>query len=193
MLGVNLAKHDVRFVEDDWQSPSLGASGLGWEVWIDGMEITQFTYFQQVGGIDLRPITVEITYGLERISMYLQKVSSVFDMSWVGNITYGDVHRIGEREWSQFNFEKADVEVLKKMFEMCEGECERMISFMLVLPAYDQVLKCSHIFNLLEARRAFSVTERTFYINRVRSLSKKVASMYIKQREELGFPLCQKT
>ena len=193
MLGVNLAEHDVRFVEDDWQSPSLGASGLGWEVWIDGMEITQFTYFQQVGGIDLKPITVEITYGLERISMYLQKVSNVFDMSWVGNITYGDVHRIGEREWSQFNFEKADVEVLKKMFEMCEGECERMISFMLVLPAYDQVLKCSHIFNLLEARRAFSVTERTFYINRVRSLSKKVASMYIKQREELGFPLCQKT
>ena len=193
MLGVNLAEHDVRFVEDDWQSPSLGASGLGWEVWIDGMEITQFTYFQQVGGIDLKPITVEITYGLERISMYLQKVSNVFDMSWVGNITYGDVHRIGECEWSQFNFEKADVEVLKKMFEMCEGECERMISFMLVLPAYDQVLKCSHIFNLLEARRAFSVTERTFYINRVRSLSKKVASMYIKQREELGFPLCQKT
>lgn len=193
MLGINLAEHDVRFVEDDWQSPSLGASGLGWEVWIDGMEITQFTYFQQVGGIDLKPITVEITYGLERISMYLQKVSNVFDMSWVGNITYGDVHRIGEREWSQFNFEKADVEVLKKMFEMREGECERMISFMLVLPAYDQVLKCSHIFNLLEARRAFSVTERTFYINRVRSLSKKVASMYIKQREELGFPLCQKT
>ncbi len=125
--------------------------------------------------------------------MYLQGVNNVFDLSWVDGITYGDVHKIGEREWSQFNFEKADVEVLKKTFEMYEGECKRMISFTLVLPAYDQVLKCSHIFNLLEARRAFSVTERTFYINRVRNLAKKVASIYIKQREELGFPLCQKT
>jgi len=192
ILGINLSRHDVRFVEDDWQSPSLGASGLGWEVWIDGMEITQFTYFQQIGGIDLKPITVEITYGLERISMYLQKVDNVFDVRWNDNISYGDIHRTGEREWSYYNFEKADIDVLKKMFEMCECECKRMISFDLVMPANDHMLRCSHIFNLLEARRAFSVTERTFYINRVRSLSKKVALIYMKQREEMGYPLCQK-
>jgi len=191
-LGIKPLEHDIRFVEDDWESPTLGAWGLGWEVWLDGMEITQFTYFQQAGGIDLKPVSGEITYGIERIAMYLQKVDSVFDLAWNENITYGDVYHRSEVEFSKYNFEYADTDMLFKLFQMYENECKQLIKKDLVLPAYDYCLKCSHTFNLLDARNAISVTERTGYITRVRQLAKMCAEKYVESRQELGFPLLKK-
>jgi glycyl-tRNA synthetase alpha chain len=188
-LGVDPLDHDIRFVEDDWESPTLGASGLGWEVWLDGMEITQFTYFQQAGSIRLDPISVEITYGLERIAMYLQEKENVFDLMWNDQLTYGDVHKKGEWELSVYNFETADVDMLVKMFDMHERESIRLSEKGLVLPAYDYCLKCSHTFNILDARGAISVTERTHYIDRIRNLARLAAKNYLVQREEMGYPL----
>jgi glycyl-tRNA synthetase alpha chain len=179
-IGIDPRKHDVRFVEDDWESPTLGAWGLGWEVWLDGMEITQFTYFQQVGGIDLDPISVEITYGLERLAMYSQKKNSVFDVLWTPGVTYGQVHLEDERQFSKYNFEVADVETLRRHFGDWEKEARRLVQEGLVLPAYDSVMKCSHLFNLLDARHAISVTERVGYITRVRGLARLVAEAYVK-------------
>jgi len=191
-LGIDPKKHDIRFVEDDWESPTLGAWGLGWEVWLDGMEITQFTYFQQVGGFDLNPISVELTYGLERIAMYIQEKENVFDLEWVDGVTYGNVHHQSEVEWSKYNFENADVEMLFQLFDDFEKESNEIIKRGLLLPAYDYVLKCSHVFNLLDARGAISVTERTRFIARVRSLARAVAGEYYRQREEMGFPLLKR-
>ncbi len=188
-LGLDPLDHDIRFVEDDWESPTLGASGLGWEVWLDGMEITQFTYFQQAGSIRLDPISVEITYGLERISMYLQDKENVFDLMWNDRLTYGDVHKKGEWELSVYNFETADVDMLVKMFGMQERESIKLSEEGLVLPAYDYCLKCSHTFNILDARGAISVTERTHYIDRIRNLARLAAKNYLVQREEMGYPL----
>jgi glycyl-tRNA synthetase alpha chain len=191
-LGIDPLDHDIRFVEDDWESPTLGASGLGWEVWLDGMEITQFTYFQQAGSIRLEPISVEITYGLERIAMYLQQKESVYDLRWNRTITYGDVHKKGEWELSVYSFELAEVETLLKMFELCEKESIRVSERGIVLPAYDYCLKCSHLFNILDARGAISVAERTKYIERIRNLARSVARNYLAQREEMGFPLLKR-
>ncbi len=191
-LGIDPLKHDVRFVEDDWESPTLGAWGLGWEVWLDGMEITQFTYFQQVGGIDLRPVSAEITYGLERIAMYMQQVDNVYDLEWAKGLKYGDVHHETEVEFSKYNFEEADVDMHFKLFEMFEAEARRLNKLGLVLPAYDHCLKCSHTFNMLDARGAISVTERTGYIARVRNLARMCAENYVKLREDMGFPLLKK-
>ena len=188
-LGIEPERHDIRFVEDDWESPTLGAWGLGWEVWLDGMEITQFTYFQQVGGIDLMPICAEITYGVERIAMYMQNVDNVFDLEWVDGVTYGDVFHQNEVEQSYYNFELADTESLFALFDAYEREAQRVLDAGKVLPAYDWVLKCSHTFNLLDARGAISVTERTSYIARVRHLARRTAQAYLKSREELGYPL----
>jgi len=188
-FGIDPLDHDIRFVEDDWESPTLGAWGVGWEVWLDGMEITQFTYFQQAGGVELAPISVEITYGLERISMYLQDKDSFLNLAWNDQVTYGNVHLQGEIEYSRYNFEAADVDMLFRAFDMAEAESEKMIEQGLVLPAYDYCLKCSHLFNLLEARGAISVTERTRYIARVRNLARAVSKAYVTQREELGHPL----
>ena len=188
-LGIDPSKHDIRFVEDNWESPTLGASGLGWEVWLDGMEITQFTYFQQVGGSKCKPVSVEITYGLERIAMYLQDVDSVYNIKWNEKINYGDVHHQGEFEHSKYNFEEADIDTLLQLFELYETEAKRIAKKDLVLPAYDYVLKCSHTFNMLDARGAISVTERTGYIKRVRDLARLCANAYLKQREELDYPL----
>ena len=180
-FGLDLKSHDVRFVEDDWESPTLGAWGLGWEVWLDGMEITQFTYFQQVGGIDLDPISVEITYGLERIAMYLQEVDNVYELKWNESTTYGDVHYKDEVEFSAYNFEYANIETLKDCFDKYEKEAQSLLEKGVVRPAYDQCLKCSHTFNLLEARGAISVSERTAYIARVRHLARAVAKAYVEQ------------
>ncbi|PLX87957.1 MAG: glycine--tRNA ligase subunit alpha [Desulfuromonas sp.] len=191
-FGIDPNAHDIRFVEDDWESPTLGAWGLGWEVWLDGMEITQFTYFQQCGGIDLKPISGEITYGCERIAMYLQGVDNVYDLEWVNGIKYGDVHHQTEVEFSHYNFEEADTWMLFQLFEMYEKECLRLADKDLVFPAYDFVLKGSHAFNLLDARSAISVTERASYIGRVRNMAKLCAEGYVKQREKLGFPLLKK-
>jgi glycyl-tRNA synthetase alpha chain len=188
-LGIDSLAHDIRFVEDDWESPTLGAWGLGWEVWLDGMEITQFTYFQQAGGIELKPVSGEITYGLERIAMYIQGVDSVFDLRWNESVSYGDVHHRGEVEYSGYNFNEADVEKLMTLFDMYEDESKKLIDKLLILPAYDLCLKCSHTFNMLDARGAISVAERTRYIGRVRGLARAVALGYLKVREELGFPL----
>jgi len=188
-LGIDLHVHDVRFVEDNWESPTMGAWGLGWEVWLDGMEITQFTYFQQCGGIDCLPIPVEITYGLERIATYIQEVDSAYDITWVDDITYGDIFHQNEVEFSVYNFEKANVSMLLALFDLYEREALDMIEKSLVLPAYDYVLKCSHTFNLLDARGAISVTERTGYIGKIRNLSKRCALAYVDQRKGLGFPL----
>jgi len=188
-FGIDPLDHDIRFVEDDWESPTLGAWGLGWEVWLDGMEITQFTYFQQAGGIDLSPVAVEITYGIERIAMYLQGVNSVFDLQWNDEVKYGEVHHQGEVEFSKHNFEDANVDMLLKLFSMYEEECRSLAGKGLVLPAYDYCLKCSHAFNLLDARGAISVTERTGYIGRVRNLAKICAEGYVRKREEMGYPL----
>jgi glycyl-tRNA synthetase alpha chain len=182
-LGIPPEQHDIRFVEDDWEGPTLGAWGLGWEVWMDGMEITQFTYFQQAGGIDLTPISAELTYGIERIAMYLQGVSSIFDLEWAEGVTYGEIYRENERQWSRYNFEVADTDALFGRFAEHERECERCLEAGLVLPAYDQVLKCSHTFNLLDARGVISVTERGAYIWRVRALAAKVAEAYLAMRE----------
>ncbi|MEK7314476.1 MAG: glycine--tRNA ligase subunit alpha [Deltaproteobacteria bacterium] len=192
-LGINQKEHDIRFVEDDWESPTLGASGLGWEVWLNGMEITQFTYFQQAGGIDLRPISGEITYGIERIAMYLQGVRSVFDLKWTEGVTYGDVHKRGEVEFSTYNFEEADTVMLFGLFDTYEKEASRLLDKSLVLPAYDYTLKCSHTFNLLDARGAISVAERTRFIGRVRQLARRSAEGYLKSREEQGFPMLKKS
>ena len=192
-LGIDLLVHDVRFVEDNWESPTLGAWGLGWEVWLNGMEITQFTYFQQVGGLDCRPVSGEITYGLERIAMYLQGVDSVYDLLWsesdAGRVTYGDVYLQNEVEMSAYNFEHADTAALFDWFDRCEAEAKRMTERKLSLPAYEQMVKASHTFNLLDARRALSVTERQRYILRVRGLARTVAEIYFAARETLGFPL----
>ncbi len=192
-FGIDPLEHDIRFVEDDWESPTLGAWGLGWEVWLDGMEITQFTYFQQAGGIDLKPVSVEITYGIERIAMYLQGIDNVYDLLWTGNITYGDVHHRAEVEFSTYNFEESDPEMLFKLFDLYEREANRVIAKGLILPAYDYCLKCSHTFNLLQARGAISITERTGYIARVRNLARAIAEAYMKQREALGFPLLKRS
>jgi len=195
-LGIDTLIHDVRFVEDNWESPTLGAWGLGWEVWLNGMEVTQFTYFQQVGGLECRPVTGEITYGLERIAMYLQNVESVFDLVWTqgpdGPVTYRDVYHQNEVEMSAYNFEHADVESLLQWFDVCERESTRLIGIGLPLPAYEMALKASHTFNLLDARSAISVTERQRYILRVRTLSRQVAEAYYARREALGFPMLGK-
>ena len=192
-LGFDLKKNDVRFVEDDWENPTLGAWGLGWEVWLNGMEISQFTYFQQVGGLDCRPVSGEITYGLERLAMYLQDVESLFDIVWTespyGRVTYRDVFHQNEAEQSAYNFEHADTAVLLRHFDDHERACNALLEARLALPAYEQVLKASHVFNLLDARRAISVTERQRYILRVRTLSRGVAQAYLASREALGFPL----
>ncbi len=193
MLGIDPLVHDVRFVEDNWESPTLGAWGLGWEVWLNGMEITQFTYFQQVGGLDCRPISGEITYGLERIAMYLQGVNSVYDLSWAhtgtGSVTYGDVFHQNEVEQSAYNFDHADTGELFTWFDTCETQSQKLIEHGLPLPAYEQVLKTSHTFNILDARKAISVTERQRYILRVRSLARAVAQAYYESRKVLGFPM----
>ncbi len=191
-LGINPLEHDIRFVEDDWESPTLGAWGLGWEVWLDGMEITQFTYFQQAGGLDLSPVSGEITYGIERIAMYLQDVDSVFALKWNKDIDYGDIHLTGEIEFSRYNFDAADKDMLFHLFDMYEKESQRLLEDELVLPAYDLCLKCSHTFNLLDARGAISVAERTAFIGRIRNLARGCAAGYLKIREELGFPLIEK-
>jgi len=188
-LGVNPAEHDIRFVEDDWESPTLGAWGLGWEVWLNGMEVTQFTYFQQVGGIDLAPISVELTYGLERIAMYLQEKESVYDLQWTDTVTYRQVHHRGEFENSTYNFEQSDAAMLLHNFNAFEAEAKRLCAAGLPWPAYDYCMKCSHAFNLLQARGAISITERTGYIARVRNLASAVAGLYAAQREEMGYPL----
>ncbi len=188
-FGIEPSRHDIRFVEDDWESPTLGAWGLGWEVWLDGMEITQFTYFQQAGGLDLKPVAGEITYGCERIAMYLQGVDNVYDLEWTNGIKYGDVHHQTEVEFSKYNFELADTDMLFKLFDMYESECKRLAEAELIFPAYDFVLKSSHAFNLLDARGAISVTERAHYIGRVRNLSRLCAEGYLAQREKMGFPL----
>jgi glycyl-tRNA synthetase alpha chain len=188
-IGIAKNEHDIRFLEDDWEAPTLGASGVGWEVWCDGLEITQFTYFQQAGGYELKPISVELTYGLERIAMYLQGVDSLFDVTWVEGFNYGDIFHRNECEFCYYNFEEADVNMLFKLFEMYEDECTRLIERKLVLPAYEYCLKCSHTFNVLEARQAISVTQRTGYIGRVRKLARKCAGEYLQQREEMGYPL----
>ena len=191
VLGIDPMEHDIRFVEDDWESPTLGASGLGWEVWLDGMEITQFTYFQQAGSVELSPISVELTYGLERIAMYLQGVDNVYDLKWNDTVTYGDVHHQQEVEQSTYNFEIADVNMLLKLFNMYEAEAGRLIKENLVLQTYEYCLKCSHTFNLLDARGAISVTERTGYIARIRNLARACAEGYLSQREAMGYPLLQ--
>ncbi|MDY6880070.1 MAG: glycine--tRNA ligase subunit alpha [Desulfatiglans sp.] len=188
-LGMEPLDHDIRFVEDDWESPTLGASGLGWEVWLDGMEITQFTYFQQAGSIRLDPISVEITYGLERISMYLQEKESVYDLKWNNEVTYGHIHQKGEWEFSTYHFELADIQMLLKLFDMFEHEALKLSEKGLVLPAYDYCIKCSHTFNILDARGAVSVNERTQYIERIRNLARLVSKNYLIQREEMGYPL----
>lgn len=178
-LTIDSRQHDIRFIEDDWESPTLGAWGLGWEIWLDGLEITQFTYFQQIGGIDLDPISVELTYGLERIAMYIQKKDSIFDVEWSRGVTYGDIHLQDEREFSKYGFEDLDIETQFKLFTIYESECEKLIDKKLVMPAYDYVLKCSHTFNLLDACGAISVSERTGYIGRVRNLARRVAKLYL--------------
>jgi len=188
-LGIEPLDHDIRFVEDNWESPTLGAWGLGWEVWLDGMEITQFTYFQQVGGLDMKPVAVEITYGIERLASYIQEKENVYDLEWVNGLTYGDIFRNAEYEHSKYTFEVSDSTMLFNLFDTYEQEAKRVLDENLVFPAYDYVLKCSHTFNLLDARGAISVTERTGYIARVRNLARKCAEAYYEQREQLGFPL----
>jgi glycyl-tRNA synthetase alpha chain len=187
-IGIDLTKHDVRLVEDDWEGPTLGAWGLGWEVWVDGMEVTQFTYFQQLGGLDLDLIPAEITYGLERLAMFLQGKRTAFELEWAPGVTWGDVYRESERQWSTYNFEEAPVEVLMRRFAEHEEECRRLVERRLPLPAYDHVLKCSHAFNLLDARGAISVTERAAYIARVRSLARRVAELYVEMETDGNAP-----
>jgi len=188
-LGIDPKVNDIRFVEDDWESPTLGAWGLGWEVWLNGMEVTQFTYFQQVGGLDCKPVLGELTYGLERLAMYLQGKENVFDLVWVDGVTYRDVYHQNEVEQSRYNFELANVEMLLQHFAQYEAEAKRLVQAELVLPAYEMVLNCSHVFNLLDARGAISVTERAAYIGRVRALARLIAQAYYQSREKLGFPM----
>jgi len=190
-LGIDLSDHDIRFVEDDWEAPTLGAAGVGWEVWLDGMEITQFTYFQQVGGIPCKPVSVELTYGPERLAMYLQGVDDYRQLQWSQEISYGELRYQEEEQFSQYNFDTADVDMLRRLFEMYEQEALATIQADLPLPAYDYVLKCSHTFNLLDSRGAVSVTERHGTILRIRNLARQVAELYLAQREALGFPLLQ--
>jgi len=196
-IGIDPGVHDIRFVEDNWESPTLGAWGLGWEVWLNGMEVTQFTYFQQVGGLECRPVTGEITYGLERLAMYLQSVESIFDLVWtdgpLGRITYGDVYHQNEVEQSKYNFETADVDSLFNSFDHAEHECVRLIDAALVLPAYERMLEASHFFNLLDARKAISVSERQRFILRVRTMARAIAEAYYASRETLGFPMLEST
>ncbi|MDR2851062.1 MAG: glycine--tRNA ligase subunit alpha [Desulfovibrio sp.] len=192
-LGINAARHDIRFVEDDWESPTLGAWGLGWEVWLNGMEISQFTYFQQVGGLDLSPVSVELTYGLERLAMYLQVVESVYDLRWNTRVTYGHIYHQNEVEQSQHNFEASDSAMLFRHFGDFEAQCKALLARNLPWPAYDYCLKCSHSFNLLDARGAISITERAALIGRVRALAAGVAGLYATQRENLGYPLLTET
>jgi len=191
-VGIDPAAHDIRLVEDDWESPTLGAWGLGWEVWVDGMEITQFTYMQQAGGLDLDPVSAEITYGLERIAMFVQGVSSIKEIKWSDKLKWADIFLDSEVEYCKYNFEQADVELHKELFARYESEVPRLLEAGLVTPAYDYVIKCSHVFNILDARGAMSVAERTGYIARVRKLARKVALAYVKRREELGLPLTEK-
>jgi glycyl-tRNA synthetase alpha chain len=188
-LGIDPKEHDIRFVEDDWESPTLGAWGLGWEVWLDGMEVTQFTYFQEVGGLACKPVLGEITYGLERLAMYLQGKDSVYDLVWTPGVTYGDVYHQNEVEQSRYNFELSNTEILFRHFGEYESEAKRLIDAQCVLPGYEMVMKASHTFNLLDARGAISVTERAAYIGRVRGLSRAVAQAYYESRERLGFPM----
>lgn len=194
-LGINTSEHDIRFVEDDWESPTLGAWGLGWEIWLDGMEVTQFTYFQEVGSLPCRPVLGEITYGLERLAMYLQDVKNVYDLIWTQNggnvVTYGDIYHQNEIEQSRYNFEHSDIAMLFRHFQEYETEAKRLIEAELVLPGFEMVMKCSHNFNMLDARGAISVTERAAYIGRVRTLSRLAAQAYHKSRETLGFPMCR--
>lgn len=191
-IGIDPLKHDIRFVEDNWEAPTLGAWGLGWEVWLDGMEITQFTYFQQVGSINCEIESAELTYGLERIAMYLQDVDNIFDIKWNKDITYGDIFKKAEYEHSVYSFEKADIDALKGLFNTYEEEVKKILDDGLVLPSYDYVLKCSHTFNILDARGAVSVSERTNYIGRVRQLARLVAAKYLEQREEMDYPLLKR-
>lgn len=188
-LGIRPEEHDIRFVEDNWESPTLGAWGLGWEVWLDGMEVTQFTYFQQCGGIDCKPVCAEITYGIERLAMFIQEVDSVYDINWVGDVSYGDVYHQNEVDYSTYNFKVSDADMLFKLFDMYEQEAKRVVEAGLVQPAYDYALKCSHTFNLLDARGAISVTERQSFIGRVRAMARLCAEAYVAQREQLGFPM----
>jgi glycyl-tRNA synthetase alpha chain len=205
-LGCEPKEHDIRFMEDDWESPTLGASGVGWQVWLDGLEITQFTYFQQAGGIELSPVSVELTYGLERIAMAIQGVEHFKDIVWGGGVRYGEIYQMAEAEWSRYNYEAADVEMVKRMFDMCEAEAQRLVDLSrptgkeaegelpvltrsCIIPSYEMTLKCSHAFNILDARGALSVRERASYIGRVRNLARQVAQAYLAQREALGFPL----
>ena len=191
-LAIQRREHDIRFIEGDWETPTLGAWGLGWEVWLDGLEITQFTYFQQAGGFDLDIIPVEITYGLERLAMVIQGIDNIFDLKWSGAITYGDVQHQVEVEHSKYNFEEADISMLFDLFNIFEKEAKRLIEKGLTLPAYDYILKCSHTFNLLDARGAISVTERTGYISRVRNIARLCTEKYVEKREKMGFPLINK-
>ncbi|MBR1680698.1 glycine--tRNA ligase subunit alpha [bacterium] len=188
-IGIDLTKHDVRFVEDNWESPTLGAAGVGWEVWLDGMEITQFTYFQQVGGLEVKPVALELTYGVERIAMYLQNVQHFKDIKWNENYNYGEIFMQNEVEQSKYNFEVSNADSLFKMFDLFQEEVDNCVNAELVLPAYDYVLKCSHTFNLLDARGVISKDERNNFINRIRSMASKVAKLYVEQREKMGFPL----
>ena len=190
-IGIDLTKHDVRFVEDNWESPTLGANGVGWEVWLDGMEITQFTYFQQVGGLEVRPVALELTYGVERIAMYLQNVQHFKDIQWNDSVKYGEIFMQNEVEMSKYNFEVSNADSLYKMFDLYQNEVDNCINAELVLPAYDYVLKCSHTFNLLDARGVISKDERNLFIGRIRTMATKVAKLYVAQREKLGFPLCK--
>ena len=190
-IGIDLTKHDVRFVEDNWESPTLGANGVGWEVWLDGMEITQFTYFQQVGGLEVRPVALELTYGVERIAMYLQNVQHFHDIHWNDTVKYGEIFLQNEVEMSKYNFEVSNADALYKMFDLYQNEVDNCINAELVLPAYDYVLKCSHTFNLLDARGVISKDERNLFIGRIRTMATKVAKLYVAQREKLGFPLCK--
>ena len=191
-IGIDLKMHDVRFVEDNWESPTLGAWGLGWEVWLNGMEVSQFTYFQQVGGLSCKPVSGELTYGLERLAMYLQGMESVYDLIWTEGLTYGDIFHQNEVEQSKYNFEIADTEVLFRQFDDAEAMNIKLIEESLPFPAYEQTMKASHLFNLLDARRAISVTDRARFIRRVRSMSQKVAQTYLESREKLGFPMLKK-
>ncbi len=192
-MGIDLSTHDVRFVEDNWESPTLGAKGVGWEVWLDGMEITQFTYFQQVGGLEIRPVALELTYGLERIAMYLQNVNNVFDIQWNKNLKYGEIYHQNEVEQSKYNFEYSTPEFLFSIYDMYSKEAQNCMDNKLVLPGYDCILKCSHLFNLLDARGVISKDERTNYINRIRKLAAQAAELYVEQRKEMGFPLLKQT
>ncbi len=192
-LGIKPEDHDIRFVEDNWEDAAVGAWGVGWEVWLDGMEVTQFTYFQQCGGIDCRPVSIELTYGLERLTMYLQEVDAIAKIQWNDQLTYGDIYMQAEIENSTYNFEASNPELLFTLFDLYQQEAEQLMDRGLVLPSYDYVLKCSHTFNLLDARGVISVTERTRYIRQVRGLARRVAQLYLEQREKLGFPLLGKT